>query len=93
MTAWFLGAAFVGFVLSVAFGIFGQAAARAAKVPLGGSYRIGAAGAVLPVLLMGGDASSILGYLAAVCHLAWRFARDSTKARDAARFQQQEQRD
>jgi hypothetical protein len=93
MTPWSVGAALVAFILPLVFGRFGQVAARAAEVRLGASYIIGAAGAFLPVLLMGVDASSILGYVAAVCYLAWRFGRDSTKASDAARSQHQEKRD
>jgi hypothetical protein len=80
MTPWSVGAALVAFILPLVFGRFGQAAARAADVPLGASYIIGAAGAFLPVLLVGWDAFSILGYLTAVCYLAWRFVRDSNKA-------------
>jgi hypothetical protein len=86
MTPWLIGAALSAFILSLVFGKFGQAAARAAEVPLGASYIIGAAGAFLPVLVVGVEAPSVLGYLAAVCDLAWQFARDSTKASDAARF-------
>jgi hypothetical protein len=92
MSPGLLGAAFVGFVLSLAFGRFGQLAAEASKVPLGASYVIGAAGAFLPVLLMGLDVPFIFGYLAALCHLAWRFARESARSK-AARLKQQEKTD
>jgi hypothetical protein len=73
--------------------MFGQAAARAAKVPLGASYIIGAAGAFLPILLMGVDAHRMLGYLATAGYLTWRFERDAAKASEAARLKQQEQGD